>query len=48
MALDLIKDFKEFLKSLNENHVRYLLIGGYAVGLFGYPSVMSCFARRFR
>lgn len=31
------KDFKEFLKSLNANGVRYLLIGGYAVGFHGYP-----------
>lgn len=31
------KDFKEFLRLLNENEVRYLLIGGYAVGYYGYP-----------
>lgn len=30
-------DFKDFLKLLNENSVRYLLIGGYAVGYYGYP-----------
>jgi hypothetical protein len=31
------RDFKEFLKSLNSNHVEYLLmIGGYAVGIHGY------------
>ena len=30
-------DFKEFLKLLNSNEVRYLLIGGYAVGFYGYP-----------
>ena len=30
-------DFKEFLKLLNEHSVRYLLIGGYAVGFHGYP-----------
>ena len=30
-------DFKEFLKLLNEDDVRYLLIGGYAVGYHGYP-----------
>ena len=30
-------DFKEFLKLLNENEVRYLLVGGYAVGYYGYP-----------
>jgi hypothetical protein len=33
----LTDDFKEFLKSLNDNHVEYLLVGGYAVGLYGYP-----------
>src|SRR5580658_4167171 len=32
----LARDFKEFLKSLNSNHVEYLLIGGYAVGIYGY------------
>jgi hypothetical protein len=31
------KDFKEFLKLLNANNVKYLLIGGYAVGYYGYP-----------
>lgn len=30
-------DFTEFLKSLNSHRVEYLLIGGYAVGLHGYP-----------
>ncbi len=30
-------DFKEFLKLLNETEVRYLLVGGYAVGFHGYP-----------
>jgi predicted nucleotidyltransferase len=30
-------DFKEFLQLLNENGVEYLLIGGYAVGYYGYP-----------
>jgi phage replication-related protein YjqB (UPF0714/DUF867 family) len=36
MELELAKDFKELLRSLNENGVRYLLIGGYAVVLHGY------------
>jgi hypothetical protein len=31
------RDFKEFLRLLNENNVKYLLIGGYAVGYYGYP-----------
>ena len=30
-------DFKEFLKLLNSTEVKYLLIGGYAVGYHGYP-----------
>ncbi len=30
-------DFKEFIKSLNENSVRYLVVGGYAVAFHGYP-----------
>lgn len=31
------KDFKEFIGLLNENSVRYLIIGGYAVALHGHP-----------
>lgn len=31
------EDFKEFLKLLNKNEVEYLLVGGYAVGFYGYP-----------
>ena len=30
-------DFKEFLRLLNANRVDYLLVGGYTVGLHGYP-----------
>lgn len=30
-------DFKEFLKLLNSTGVKYLLVGGYAVGYYGYP-----------
>lgn len=37
MELRLPPDFKEFLKLLKENEVEYLLIGGYAVGYYGYP-----------
>ena len=33
----LLSDFKEFLKLLNVHQVEYLLIGGYAVGYYGYP-----------
>ena len=31
------QDFKEFIKSLNDNKTRYLIIGGYAVAFHGYP-----------
>lgn len=30
-------DFREFLAALNNNNVEYLLVGGYAVILHGYP-----------
>ena len=31
------QDFKEFIESLNDKQVRYLVIGGYAVALHGHP-----------
>ncbi len=31
------QDFKEFIKSLNEANVRYLIVGGYAVAFHGHP-----------
>jgi len=37
MDITLPPDFKEFLRLLNEHRVEYLLIGGYAVGYYGYP-----------
>lgn len=30
-------DFKEFLQLLSAEKVKYLLVGGYAVGYYGYP-----------
>ncbi len=36
MEFELPKDFKELFELLNANKVKYLLIGGYAVGLHGY------------
>jgi hypothetical protein len=33
----LSRDFKEFIASLNAHDVRYLVVGGYAVALHGYP-----------
>ena len=35
--IQLPPDFKEFLKLLNKHQVEYLLVGGYAVGYYGYP-----------
>ena len=37
MDIELPKDFKEFLSLLGVHRVEYLLIGGYAVGYYGYP-----------
>ncbi len=31
------QDFKEFIQLLNDNQARYLIVGGYAVALHGYP-----------
>lgn len=31
------QDFKEFLELLNKNRVEYLIVGGYAVAMHGYP-----------
>ncbi len=31
------QDFKKFIQSLNDNGVRYLVIGGYAVAFHGHP-----------
>jgi hypothetical protein len=31
------KDFREFIELLNENEVRYLVVGGYAVAFHGHP-----------
>jgi hypothetical protein len=36
-APHLTDDFKEFLRLLGANRVEYLLVGGYAVGVHGYP-----------
>ncbi len=37
MAISLPSDFQEFLKLLNARKIKYLVIGGYAVGYHGYP-----------
>jgi hypothetical protein len=31
------QDFKEFIGLLNDNDVRYLVVGGYAVAFHGHP-----------
>ena len=31
------QDFREFIQSLNDNQVRYLVVGGYAVAFHGHP-----------
>jgi hypothetical protein len=35
--MDLTPDFKEFIQLLNAHNVQYLVVGGYAVALHGYP-----------
>lgn len=37
MTTTLPSDFKEFLRLLDEKDVKYLIVGGYAVGYHGYP-----------
>jgi Nucleotidyl transferase of unknown function (DUF2204) len=49
MATKLLPDFKEFLQLLEENAIDYLLVGGYAVGLYGYARAtvdMNIWVRR--
>lgn len=36
-TIQLPPDFKEFLQLLNDHKVEYLVVGGYAVGYYGYP-----------
>jgi predicted nucleotidyltransferase len=36
-TINLPQDFKEFLQLLNDHEVKYLLVGGYAVGYHGFP-----------
>jgi hypothetical protein len=37
MKVLLPPDFKEFIRLLNGHEVKYLLVGGYAVGMHGHP-----------
>lgn len=41
MEIELNEDFKDLLRSLNSNNVKYLLIGGYAVISHGHPRVTN-------
>ena len=36
-TIHLPPDFKEFFRSFHRHEVEYLLVGGYAVGYYGYP-----------
>lgn len=36
-SMTLNPDFREFAQSLSDSGVRYLVVGGYAVALHGYP-----------
>jgi len=36
MAAIFNDDFRDFIQALNDNHVEYILVGGYAVILHGY------------
>lgn len=35
--MELSQDFKEFIKLLNAHKVEYLVVGGYAVAIHGFP-----------
>lgn len=35
--MKLIQDFKEFFELLNFHKVEYIIVGGFAVGIYGYP-----------
>ncbi|MCC9138895.1 hypothetical protein ACFSKU_00055 [Pontibacter silvestris] len=37
VKMELTQDFKEFVKLLNTCHAEYIIAGGYAVALYGYP-----------
>ena len=36
-SIELHPDFKDFLRLLSSYKIKYLLVGGYAVGYYGYP-----------
>jgi hypothetical protein len=35
--MKLVKDFEDFIKLLNKNEVKYLVVGGYAFAIHAYP-----------
>ena len=36
LMIQIPRDFQEFLRLLNDQKIEYLIIGGYAVGHYGY------------
>jgi hypothetical protein len=48
------RDFKELLSAFNEGHVKYLVVGGYAVSMHAEPRatkdsrVRTCLPQRWR
>jgi hypothetical protein len=40
-TIHLPPDFKEFIRFMNSEQVEYLLVGGYAVGMYGAPRFTS-------
>jgi hypothetical protein len=50
-SIEFPDDFSEFLKLLNDHNVEYLLVGGFAVAVHGYPRAtadMDVWIRRRR
>jgi hypothetical protein len=50
-SIEFPDDFSEFLKLLNAHSVEYLLVGGFAVAVHGYPRAtadMDVWVRRRR
>jgi 2-hydroxy-3-keto-5-methylthiopentenyl-1-phosphate phosphatase len=39
--MNLNPDFREFIALLNAHEVRYLVVGGYAVGMHGHPRYIN-------
>ena len=37
--LNLLQDFKDLLQILSDNHVQYMIVGGYALSLYAAPRI---------